>query len=131
MDSSNITLQNGVLTVEGMAFYAYHGCLAEETKIGTNYFVDVEIESDFSNSVNEDELQNTFDYTRIYYIVKKEMEIPSKLIEHVGGRIANALKLKLVGMKKLSVTVRKINPPVNGNIAQSKIKLVYVLNKNE
>ena len=130
MDNAKLKLHNGVLSVEGMAFYAYHGCLPEENKIGTNYFVDVEIEGDFSKSINQDELQNTFDYSTIYSIVKKEMEEPSKLIEHVAGRIANALKLKLTDMKKLIVSVTKTNPPVNGNMAQSKIKLVFDLEKN-
>ena len=129
MDNFNLKLNNGVLSVEGMAFYSYHGCLPEESKIGSKYFVDVEIEGDFSKTINQDELQNTFDYSTIYYVVKKEMEVPSKLIEHVAGRIANALKQKLFGMQKLIVTVTKINPPVNGNIAQSKIKLVYDLEK--
>ena len=129
MDNFNLKLNNGVLSVEGMAFYSYHGCLPEESKIGSKYFVDVEIEGDFSKTINQDELQNTFDYSTIYYVVKKEMEVPSKLIEHVAGRIANALKQKLIGMQKLIVTVTKINPPVNGNIAQSKIKLVFDLKK--
>jgi len=125
MGKSKIELKSGVLSIEGMQFYAYHGCLPEETKIGTEYKVDVEIVGDFNASVNEDELKNTFDYTSIYNLVKKEMRIPSKLIEHVAGRIASAIKTELSGIEKLHISVIKINPPVNGNIAQSKIKLVY------
>lgn len=125
MGKQELKLNCGVLSVEGMQFFAYHGCLPEETKIGTDYFVDVFIEADFSSSINEDELINTFDYTSIYNIVKREMKIPSKLIEHVAGRIANTLKKELNEMKKLSVSVTKVNPPVNGNIAQSKIKFEF------
>ena len=125
MANPSIQLKKGVLCIEGMQFYSYHGCLPEETKIGTDYLVDVEIEGDFSACTKEDNLKNTFDYSIIYNVVKKEMSIPSKLIEHVCSRIADALKKKLHAMDKLSVCVKKMNPPVNGNIACSKITLIY------
>ncbi|MBT8195326.1 MAG: dihydroneopterin aldolase [Bacteroidia bacterium] len=125
MAKSDLKLKSGVLSVQGIQFYAYHGCLPEETKIGSEYIVDVDVVGDFKTSVQEDELKNTFDYTTIYNLAKKEMDIPSKLIEHVAGRIANAIRNEMSGIKKLTIVVTKINPPVNGNIAQSKIKLEY------
>ena len=92
MADKRLKLKKGVLSVEGMHFYSYHGCSPEETLIGADYFVDVKIKSDYSSSIKEDELKNTFDYTTIYNLVKAEMNIPSKLIEHVAGRIANSLQ---------------------------------------
>jgi len=72
------------IQVNGIRIYAHHGCLPEETKIGGNYIVDVELETDFLKAAKNDSLTDTIDYVIINKIVSEEMEIPSKLIEHVG-----------------------------------------------
>ena len=126
MAKALVTVKSGSLHVTGMKFFAYHGCLPEETKIGSEYEVDIIIESDFSSAASTDNLNDTYDYTEIYNTVKKEMGTTSKLIEHVAVRIAKSLISKLSEMQKLSVSVVKINPPVNGNIKNSKIKLDYI-----
>jgi len=77
------------ILVEGIKVYAYHGCLEEEGKIGCNYIVDVTMETDFMKAAIADDLKQTIDYVTVYTIVKKEMAIRAKLIEHVGLRIIN------------------------------------------
>ena len=104
------------ILVQGINIYAYHGCLEEEAKIGCNYIVDVEMETDFSEAAKTDDLSKTIDYVVVYNIVKAQMAIRSKLIEQVGQRIVNELKKELKGLKKVDVTVTKINPPMNGNV---------------
>jgi dihydroneopterin aldolase len=109
------------ITVEGIKIYAYHGCLEEEAKIGTNYIVDVIIETDFTEAAKTDDLNKTIDYVTVYSIVKMQMAIRSKLIEQVGQRIVNELKKELKGLNKLEVKVTKLNPPMNGNVEQVSI----------
>ncbi|MGQ0828495.1 MAG: dihydroneopterin aldolase [Bacteroidota bacterium] len=104
------------ILVEGIKLYAYHGCLEEEAKIGADYIVDVALETDFSEAAKTDDLNKTIDYVTVYEIVKKQMAIRSKLIEHVGQRIINELKKELSGLKKIKVKVTKLNPPMNGNV---------------
>jgi hypothetical protein len=38
----------GMISVEGMEFFAYHGCFAEEQVIGTRFIVDFYFETDTS-----------------------------------------------------------------------------------
>lgn len=104
------------ILVQGINVYAYHGCLEEEAKIGCNYIVDVEIETDFSEAAKTDDLSKTIDYVVVYNIVKAQMAIRSKLIEQVGQRIVDELKKELKGLKKIEVKVTKINPPMNGDV---------------
>src|SRR5665213_2739321 len=100
------------ILVEGIRLYAYHGCLKEETLIGGTYLVDVCIEADMSKPSQSDKLTDAIDYVAVYEIVKKEMAVPSKLIEHVARRILNKLKTKLAGIEFLEVKVTKLNPPI-------------------
>lgn len=104
------------IVVEGIRIYAYHGCLKEEGLIGANYSVDVVMEMDFTEAAQTDDLTKTIDYVVVYQIVKEQMAIRSKLIEHVGQRIVNELKKTFVSIQKVEVKVSKHNPPMNGDV---------------
>ena len=67
--------------VEGIKVYAYHGCMEEEAVLGGNYSVDVSVETDFTDAVKSDDLNDTVNYVQVCEIVKREMAIRSKLIE--------------------------------------------------
>jgi len=113
----------GIINVNGIKLYAYHGCLEEEAVIGANYIVDVRIETDFLQAQRTDDLSQTVDYVVIYNIVKSEMAIRSRLIEHVAGRIADALIRRLPEIEKANVTVTKLNPPMNGDVQEVSVKV--------
>jgi dihydroneopterin aldolase len=100
----------------GIKCYAYHGCLAEETKIGQEYVVDVSLWLDFSKAAQNDDLSKTIDYVEVNHIVEQQMAIPNKLIERVGQRIITELKQRFNQLNTCSVTIKKINPPINGNV---------------
>jgi dihydroneopterin aldolase len=104
------------ISIEGMEFYAYHGCFAEEQLIGTRFVVDLFLETDTIKAEQTDDLKSTINYLEVYQLVKKEMEITSKLLEHVGRRILNAVKLNYPAVGHARVKVRKMNPPLGGKM---------------
>ncbi len=104
------------IDVNGIHIYAYHGCLPEEERIGGNYIVDLEIETDFSEAVDTDKLVDTVDYVALNKIVEEEMAVRSKLIEQVGGRILKRIKSLDRRIVQARVKVRKLAPPINGNV---------------
>lgn len=106
------------INIRGIKLFAYHGCLDEEALIGGNYVVNVEMKYDFSSAAQSDELKDTVDYSRVYEIVKQEMAIRSKLIEHVAERIAKQIMNDFKGIKGLSVEVVKLNPPIHGQVEE-------------
>jgi dihydroneopterin aldolase len=112
------------ILVEGIKIYAYHGCLKEEEKIGSEYIVDVTMETDFAEAAQTDDLSKTIDYVIVYQIVKEQMAIRSNLIEQVGQRIINELKNEFITLKKVEVKVIKLNPPMNGNVERVSIIIV-------
>lgn len=104
------------IEVNGIKLYAYHGCLEEEGKIGGDYQVDIKITTDFTEAALSDELALTVDYVYINAIVKEEMMIRAKLIEHVGHRIFQRIKNELDRIDGLHVKIIKICPPINGDV---------------
>ena len=106
----------GVITVSGIQLYAYHGCMQEEAKIGSNYVVDVIIEADLSLASASDELQHTVDYVSVNQIVTEQMAIRSKLLENVAKRIIDQLTLNHPEIVSMEVSVSKLTPPINGNV---------------
>ena len=112
-----------LIAIEGIECYSFHGCLEEEAVIGGKYSVDVRIWKDVSKSFQSDELKDTVDYEMVHDLVKAEMAIRSKLIEHAANRILNSLTRKIKLFEKISVRITKFNPPVNGKIEKATFQL--------
>ena len=102
--------------LDTIRLYAYHGCLPEEALVGSNYTIDVMMETDFTAAAISDDLSQTIDYCIVFNIVKEEMAIRANLLEHVALRIVNRLKKELNALQKVSIKVTKLNPPMNGNV---------------
>ena len=115
----------GIIKVNNIKLYAYHGCLDEEAKIGSEYRVDVSIKADLKKSAKTDDLIDTVDYVHLNRIVKEEMAIRAKLLEEVAQRILNRIFNELRKVKKAKVSVSKINPPIGGNVEE----VVIILTK--
>lgn len=105
-----------VISIEGMEFYAYHGCFAEEQLIGTWFVVDLFLDVDTVKAEKSDNLHHTVNYLEVYQVVKREMEINSKLLEHVGGRILDGVGSGFAKVRHARVKVRKMNPPLGGKM---------------
>jgi len=105
-----------LIEVTGIKVYAYHGCMDEEAKIGGHYLVDVQINTDFTASFISDDLVDTVDYVAINSIVKQEMAIRSKLIEHIGSRILKRFKKEVTGIQSATIKVIKLRPPIDGDV---------------
>ena len=118
--SENGRIEHGSMThtieINGIKLYAYHGCLPEEGKIGGNYIVDISLKTNFNSAAISDQLNETIDYVDVNLIVKEEMAIRSKLIEHVGQRIVNRIKSTFKGVVSIRVKVTKVCPPINGDV---------------
>jgi 7,8-dihydroneopterin aldolase/epimerase/oxygenase len=99
-----------------MEFYSFHGHFKEERIVGNKFIVDLTIETDMSIPKESDNLKDAVNYQRVYEIVKIQMEKKSHLLEHIAGRILDAIYNEAEGIKKLTVKVSKMNPPMGGKI---------------
>lgn len=105
-----------VISIEGMEFFAYHGCFKEEQVIGTKFKIDLFITTDTTEAEATDDLSKTINYQSVYLLVKKEMQHKSKLLEHVARRILNNLKHNFPAIEKATIKIAKLNPPLGGKM---------------
>ena len=107
----------GLIKVEGIKLYAYHGHLPEEAILGGHFLINVYVNTDTTLVEKSDELEDTLDYVKIIDVVKEQMLIRSNMIEHPAARIAdNILLLKHV--IDVKVEVEKLNVPINANFSK-------------
>ena len=104
----------GKITLEGMEFFAHHGIYKEEQKIGNKFCVDMTVSTDLSDAAEHDDIRDTVNYESLYLIIVHEMNEPTKLLEHIGKRIIDAVFLKFPVIYQIEVKISKYNPPVGG-----------------
>ena len=61
------------ISIEGMEFFAYHGCFEEEQIIGNRFMVDIYLEVSTDLAEHSDNLAQTVNYQRVYEVIKKEI----------------------------------------------------------
>lgn len=116
-----------ILSLEGMRFFAYHGFYKEENIIGGEYIVSVYIYLNGKKAGKTDDITQTWNYENIYAAVKIVMEEKHKLIEKVVYRIAEELKKFKQPKTKIKIVLKKLNPPISGEIDAAVFKFKGVI----
>lgn len=112
-----------VISLQGMEFYAYHGCFDAEQVIGTRFTVDLMLETDVQQASQTDNLLQTVNYLTVYQMVKGEMAQKSHLLEHVARRILTKLMQQFPTVNYAEVKVAKMNPPLGGKLTSVSITM--------
>lgn len=108
-------MSTGIVRLTNAVFYAHHGVMQEEHRIGGRYEVDIQMEVNFEDAALEDDLSRTVDYERVYGEVR-DIIMGNKffLIERLAYLIAHRILDREPMALSVEVTVRKANPPVGG-----------------
>ncbi len=104
----------GKIILKGLEFFAHHGFYEEERKIGNKYSIDIEVSTDFKRASTEDDLTGTINYEVLYEIINDIMKTPTKLLETIGKKIIQEVRLRLGSELDVLVSVSKFNPPIGG-----------------
>lgn len=113
----------GIIEIEGMEFYAYHGHYKEEQIVGNRFLLDCIIEADCLPAAKSDDIIDAVNYQTAYKIIKAEMQKKSHLLENIAGRILDSLHENLTGIKKVTIKVSKMNPPMGGKIKKVSVSM--------
>jgi dihydroneopterin aldolase len=114
-----------IVSLNGAAFFAYHGFYPEEQKIGNHFIVDIDVEFTLATNMSEDNLDNTVNYEWLYNMVCEEMKITRKLIETVAQSIIEQIKLQYPFAQKVQVQIKKLNPLVGAKTRYAMVTLNY------
>ncbi len=111
-----LSMQKGIIELEDMEFYAYHGCFKEEQVVGNRFIVNIAIKVDVQKPSKTDNIQDALNYVTVYELTKKEIQINSHLVEHLTERILSAIHDKFDDVDWVRVKVSKMNPPMGGQM---------------
>ena len=109
--------------LDDISFYAYHGVMEQERQVGGEYLVSLAIETDLSEAVHTDDLADTVNYAALYALIEREMSVPSKLLEHVAGRIGQRSLEEFDKIATLTVRVTKQNPPIGADCKGASVEI--------
>lgn len=111
------------ISLEGMEFYAYHGCYETERVVGNRFEVNLWVDADVSVAAQNDSLQESINYLHLYNIVEREMMKTSHIVENVAHRIVTAIHSEIEGISHVKIQISKLAPPTGGKI--SKVCITY------
>jgi dihydroneopterin aldolase len=111
------------IQLKNIRIFTNHGCLTEEEKIGSDYLVNLTVKADLKKAAESDQLKDTVDYVHLNRIVKEQMAIRSKLLEHVGQRIIDTIFNEVPMVYHVKVKVSKVNPPIGGDVAEVSVTM--------
>ena len=111
----------GRIVLKSMEFFAFHGVYAEERKNGNRFEVNLSVDYPFEDKVKSDQLEDTIDYGALYLIVKEIMDSPANLLEYLSLTIAERIRSQFPQIEKVSVTVSKYNPPIDGPCEKAEV----------
>ena len=121
-------LSSSYISLVNLRFRAFHGVLPQERCVGGDFTVTLRIGYDVSRAMASDDLACTLNYAAVYDVVAREMAIPSRLIEHVAGRIAATLIDSFPAILSIDLVLRKDNPPVVGMDGEGAEVEIHLIN---
>ena len=122
-------LMSSKIYLRNVRFHAFHGVLPQERIVGNDYLVNLVLDYDFSSAMQTDDLQGTLNYAEVYQKVREEMAVPSKLLEHVAGRIAHRLFSDFPEIQNLQLSITKVNPPMGADSDGAGVEVVLTNDK--
>jgi len=113
------------IELRGLRFAAIHGALPQERERAQPFEVDVDIDADLAGAGRTDDLADTVDYGAVADAVATVMNgPPASLLEHLAERVAAAALGATGGLaSSVTVTVRKLRPPISGEVSSAGVRI--------
>ena len=108
-------LTESYICLHEVRFYAFHGVMPQERSVGGEFLVSVKVGYPLEKAMISDDVADTPNYAELYELVKKEMMQPSSLLEHVMGRIVEAIEKAFPEVASVEVKIKKVNPPMGSD----------------
>lgn len=119
------------IELKDLRFYAYHGVLPQERRVGGWFTVDLRVGYDWSRAAETDQVTDTLNYADLLALVGREMAVPSQLLEHVAGRIASSLQTNYPDITSIDIRLMKDNPPMGADSQGAGVELHLINDKTK
>ncbi len=124
-----MTLLSSYICLEEVRFHAFHGVMPQEKTVGTDFIVNLRVGFDISNAMFSDEVGDTLNYATLYNMVERVMATPSKLLEHVAGRIVSEIEKDFPMVGSIDLSITKVNPPMGADCRGAGVELHLINDK--
>ncbi|MFZ2059176.1 MAG: dihydroneopterin aldolase [Acidimicrobiales bacterium] len=111
------------IELRGLRVLGRHGAREGEQDAAQPFEVDLEVEAELGEAAHDDDLTKTVDYSLVVETAVAIVgERQYRLLEALAGAIATGV-LEIPGVQAVTVTVRKLRPPVAADMASAGVRL--------
>ena len=124
-------ITSSYISLRNVRFHAFHGVMPQERKVGADFLVNLRVGYPLEQAMQSDEVGDTLNYAALYEVVKAEMMQPSNLLEHVAGRIADAIVKRFPQVTSIDLDLTKQNPPMGADCDGAGVEIHLINDKTE
>ena len=122
-------IKDSYIELQDVRFHAFHGVMPQEGRVGADFLVSVRVGIAFEKAMQSDDVEDTLSYAELYQLVQREMAVPSKLLEHVAGRIVKAIGKDFPDVTSIDLKLTKLNPPMGADCAGASVEIHLINDK--
>ena len=120
-------LTAGYIHLRQVRFHAFHGVMPQERQVGADFVLDLKVGYPLERAMQTDEVADTLNYAALYDLVAREMQQPSKLLEHVAGRMAEAIGRAFPQVTSIDLVLTKQNPPMGADCEGAGVEIHWLV----
>jgi dihydroneopterin aldolase len=99
--------------IKGVLIHARHGLMEHESEVGQRFVIDLELDTDLSESSRTDKLSDTVSYSNVVATATSAFKDTNyKLLERAAGAVADAILVAFPRIRAVKVTVHKPHAPI-------------------
>ena len=108
-------VKESFIFLRNVRFYAFHGVMVQERQVGGEFLLTLRVGYPLDKAMESDDVKDTLNYATLFDIAKREMDIPSQLLEHVAGRIVKVITTAFPEVTSIDLELTKQNPPMGAD----------------
>ena len=124
-------ITSSYISLRNVRFHAFHGVMPQERRVGGDFLVNLRVGYPLEQAMQSDKVGDTLNYAALYEVVKTEMMQPSNLLEHVAGRIADAIVKRFPQVTSIDLDLTKQNPPMGADCDGAGVEIHLINDKTE
>ena len=115
LKSEKVKVESSYVFLRNVRFHAFHGVMPQERQVGGDFLLSLRVGYPIDKAMESDDVADTLNYATLFDLAKREMDIPSQLLEHVAGRIAKAITTAFPEVTSIDLELTKQNPPMGAD----------------
>ena len=119
-------LTAGYIHLRQVRFHAFHGVMPQERQVGADFLLDLRVGYPLQQAMQSDEIADTLNYATLYDLVAREMQQPSNLLEHVAGRMVEAISQTFPQVTSIDLELTKQNPPMGADCEGAGVEMHFI-----